>query len=220
MAGCPFYQVERDGSTEKIESVLLPFFRSYQLIRLQGKSRDYNHVLRAFNKYLQHRIKYELPEYQTYIKHLTNFHALFHPSKVYDTLLPYFPYRHDVLMGCSEAIIRRKEGIRVYCYSFQSTELTAFDMDYYGFKLQLASRVFHIKTGLQPSSMALVLTNNRHIVYYTYNPEEKIEEMIHKPRIQLRKYGSYCSSCMRSECRPLIDTTDHFGWRQSERKGI
>lgn len=151
--------------------------------------------------------------YKKLERYFTNYYALFHPSKKFKVITPFFPYKHDAIMGCSEVVMETKSGVRIYTYNFSDTGVGPEELNYHGFKLQLAARIFHIKTGIEAGSMACVYPASKTAVYYTYNPEEKLEEFIKTPPTPVRRYGSHCSICMQRFCVPLIDRTDKYGWK-------
>lgn len=219
LAGCPFFETYRDEETDKMEKILTSFFRNYQMRRMTERPVRYQEWLNIFNKYLiaaklePHDMKRLYPKCRRYF---TNFYALFHPSKKYKVLFPYFPYIYKPIKGCSEVVLESSNGVRLYCYDYSDQGVGPEELNRYGFRLQTAARIFHLQTGKEPSSMAVAFPSSKTVVYYTYNPEEKIEEMVGQVNTMVRRYGSYCADCTQQACKPLIDRTDRYGWSIAE----
>jgi hypothetical protein len=213
---CPFFHTYNDGRVGELETILLPFFRRF--LKVRHRSRSFKTWLLLFVDYLKKRnIQAGENQYKKLVQTITNFYSLMHPSKKFDVLLPYFPYRWEYISGCVEGVVRTQSGIRIYTYDFSDNDLNVEGMNFNGFRLQLAARVFFRLTGLQPTSMGCIYPVFKAVTYYTYNPQENLEEMADNPNLPLsRKYGSYCAYCLQRNCTPLIDRQDKFGWRVSE----
>lgn len=146
-------------------------------------------------------------------RYYINFFNLFHPYDTYDVLFPYFPYHYgETIMGCAEAILETTRGIRLYAYDFGDDGVTSESLNKHGFKLQLAARIFHQITEREPTSMAVAYPATGWVTYYSYNPDEKVEEMVGNSNALIRRYGSHCAVCKVIGCKPLIDRDNKYGW--------
>jgi hypothetical protein len=214
---CPFFHTYNDGEVGETEKVMLPFFRRFLKVRNNG-NKSYMTWLGELNDYLLRREDPVLPvDLKKYIRYFTNLYTLLHPSKKFEVVLPYFPYRYSYLTGCAEAIIKTKSGIRIYVYEFEDKDIDHEKLNFDGFRLQLAARIFHVKSGIAPTSLACIWPGSKAVVYYTYNENEKLENMIVEKKDFVRRYGSQCAYCLQRDCTPLIDRTDRYGWRVSEK---
>lgn len=214
LSSCPFFQTYQDEEVGRVETILLPFFRYYQWRRLTGRpNTSFSWWMKKFNTRLSKFTMRDTKEHKKLERYLINYYALFHPSKAYDVILPYYPYRHGGIRGCAEVLIKSKDMYRIYCYNFTDEGVGPEDLNYYGFKLQCAARVFYLQTGLEVGSLACVYPASKAVVYYTYNPNENIETLIDENRALVRRYGSHCAVCTQKGCTPLIDKSDRYGWR-------
>jgi hypothetical protein len=201
---------------EETETILLPFFRRFLKKRMK-KPQAYVTMLGELNEYLTN---YKTPispaNLRTYIRYFSNFYSLLHPLKRFEVVLPYFPYKYDYLTGCSEVVIRSKAGIRIYVYDFTDGPVDGEDLNYNGFRLQLAACVYEKLTGITPTSLGCLYPGSKTVVYYTFRPDERLEEMISDKNQFIRRYGTHCAYCLQRNCTPLIDRKDRYGWRVSE----
>jgi len=197
-----------------VEQILLPFFRFFQWKRMSNKGPiSFSVWVKLFNERLS-AFKLSAKDIKKYERYLINYYSLFHPSKKYQVILPYYPYKVNGIQGCSEVIINSRGTIRIYTYSLEDVGVGPEDLNYYGFKLQCAGRAFHTQTGQKPGSLACVYPANKTVTYYTYNEDEKIDEFLKgEKKMPIRRYGTHCSYCMQKACAPLIDRSDRFGWR-------
>lgn len=214
---CPFFHTYNDGEVEETETILLPFFRRFLRERVGGKSVSYIASLGALNEYLTNYKNTILPKnIKKYIRYFTNFFYLLHPSKRFDVIVPYFPYRFNYLTGCTEVVIKTRSGIRMYTYDFTDGGVDAERLNYQGFLLQLGGRVFKQLTGLTPTSLACIYPGSKTVIYYSYNDKENLENRIIEEKDYTRRYGTHCAYCLQKNCSPLIDRNDRFGWKYSE----
>jgi hypothetical protein len=202
---------------EELEEILLPFFRRFLKNRMNGRTVSYVTVLGEFNEYLANRKNPILPrDIKRCIRYFTNFYSLFHPSKKFEVILPYFPYKYSYISGCAEVVVRTRSGIRLYVYNFTEGPIDAECLNYEGFRLQLSGRIFKKLTGEVPTSLACVVPCSKTVIYYSYRDDEGLEEMT--PNQMVRRYGEHCAYCLQRNCSPLIDRNDRFGWRESEKQ--
>ena len=179
---------------------------------------SYVTAIGEFNDYLTHCKHTILPkDIKKYLRYFSNFYALLFPTKKFDILLPYFPYKYSYLEGCAELVIRSKAGVRIYVYDFSDEAIDAEDLNYNGFRLQLSGCVFKKLTGIIPTSLACLYPGSKTVLYYTYTDAEKLDEMIVEKNQFVRRYGSHCAYCLQKNCSPLIDRSDRYGWRISEK---
>lgn len=220
VSSCPFFSTPRDGELEDPEGVLLPLFRYFHYRGMTKTHKSFSNYVGILNKYLISGVEKGMNFQEGYseklTRYFTNFYSLFHPRKRFVIILPFFPYRYRYLMGCTEVIVKTTSGIRIYAYNFADRKPTDRDLNYYGFKLQLAARVFHLKTGIDVTSMGMIMPANRVSIYYAYNPNEKLEEHLEtikdNPSLFIRRYGDHCYECIHHDCRPIIDDDDKLGW--------
>lgn len=214
---CPFFQTYNDGKTGEYETLLYPFFRRFFFELLQDKPMSYNDKVVQLNEYLVNtkNVKSKMVLNKC-LKHLSNFYYLFHPCKKYKVILPYFPYKLKFITGCTEAIIQTKSGIRMCNYDFTTDAITGESLNYNGFKLQLAARAFENYSNIKPTSLVCVYTYSKTPVYYSYNSDEKLEDMNLNLNNATRRYGTHCAYCMMRNCTPLIDRFDLYGWKDSD----
>ena len=214
---CPFFHTYNDGRVEETETILLPFFRRF-LKKRMDKPVAYKDALGALNEYLTNSKYTVLPkDLKKYLRYFTNLYSLLHPLKRFEILMPYFPYKFNYISGCSEVIIKSKAGIRMYVYDFTDEAIDGEGLNYNGFRLQLAARVFKLKTGLTPTSLACIYPATRTTTYYTYKDDEKFESMTVESDQFVRRYGLHCAYCLQRDCSPLIDRDDKYGWKYSEK---
>ena len=212
---CPFFHTYNDGRVDEDETNLLPFFRRFLKNRMTGAV-SYISATGDFNEYLASKKDPILPkDLKRYFRYFSNFYSLLHPSKKFEIILPYFPYKYNYISGCAEVVIKTRAGIRIYVYDFAEEAIDAEDLNYHGFRLQLAGNVFHNLTGIIPTSLACIYPGIKTVIYYTYNPLERLDTM--QPTSLTRRYGSHCAYCLQRNCSPLIDRKDDYGWRYSEK---
>lgn len=213
---CPFFHTYNDGRVGEAETILLPFFRRFLKNRMAGPL-SYVASTGEFNEYLTNSGHTILPkDLKRYYRFFNNFYSLLHPSKKFEILLPYFPYNHTYLTGCAEVVIKTKSGIRIYIYDFTEEAIDAEGLNYNGFRLQLAARIFDILGGVAPTSLGCIYPSSKTVVYYTYKANEELEKMITSKDQFVRRYGSHCAICLQKNCSPLIDRNDQYGWKVSE----
>lgn len=216
---CPFFHSYNDGEVGETETLLLPFFRRFLKNRSYGRPMSYIVTTGEFNEYLARNKNNILPkDLKKYLRYFANFYELLHPSKRFEILLPYFPYKYDYITGCAEVVIRTRAGVRIYVYDFSEEPIDGENLNFNGFRLQLAGRVFKNLTGFTPTSLACIYPGTKTVVYYTYKDDELLEQMILDKKNMVRKYGEHCAYCLQRDCSPLIDRNDRFGWRMSEKE--
>jgi hypothetical protein len=214
---CPFFHTYNDGRVEETETILLPFFRRFLKDRML-KPLYYKNLLGALNEYLASYKDPILPkDLKKYIRYFTNFYSLLHPTKRFEILLPYFPYQHTYLTGCAELVIRTRAGVRIYVYDFTDGPIDAEDLNFNGFRLQLAGNIFQKLSGETPTSLACLYPGTKTVVYYTFKSDERLDEMIIQKEHSIRRYGTHCAYCLQRDCSPLIDRKDKYGWKHSEK---
>jgi len=216
---CPYFHTYNDGGVEETEEVLLPFFRRFLKNRISINSMSYTMHANNLTRYLT-RLNTKQAQLKKYIRYFTNFYELLHPSKKFEIILPYFPYKHGYISGCAEMIIRTKAGIRIYVYDFTDASVDAENLNFHGFRLQLAGNIFERKTGIIPTSLACIYPGSKNITYYTYNPNEKIDQIEIQESQFIRRYGTHCAYCLQKNCSPMIDRRDKYGWKISETDSI
>ena len=213
---CPFFHTYNDGRVEESETILLPFFRRFLKNRMSGPI-SFVTSTGEFNEYLTNSGHTILPkDLKKYYRFFNNFYSLLHPSKKFEILLPYFPYKYNYLTGCAELVIKSKAGIRLYVYDFTEEPIDAEGLNYNGFRLQLAARILDVLGGIAPTSLACLYPSSKNVVYYTYNAHEELEKMITTKDQFVRRYGSHCAYCLEKNCSPLIDSKDQYGWKLSD----
>jgi len=214
LSSCPFFQTYRDGEVGRVEKTLLPLFRYYHLNRLRERKMSFARWTVMLGNYIKHEEGTDdfKQFYKKIERYFVNFYSLFHPSKKYQVLSPFYPYRYNAFMGCAEVVLKTKSGVRIYCYNFGDEGVGPEDLNFYGFKLQCAARIYHLQTGEEPGSMAVVYPASKAVVYYTYNPGEEVEKYIEQNPMMIRRYGTHCGICTRIGCKPLIDRSDRYGW--------
>jgi hypothetical protein len=216
---CPFFHTYNDGRVEETETILLPFFRRFLKNRMSGNL-SYNVTLGVLNEYIGNKANSLLPnDLKKYIRYFSNFYALLHPSKKFEIILPYFPYKYNYLTGCAEVVIRTRAGYRIYVYDFTDGPVDAEDLNFNGFRLQLAGCVFQKLSGHTPTSLACLYPGSKTVVYYTFKPDERLDENIIEQKNLVRRYGTHCAYCLQRDCSPLIDRGgEKYGWRYSEKQ--
>lgn len=215
---CPFFQTYNDGEVGLYEGLLSDFLRRFFLnLQTEQYVVSYTETLVKLNDYLINvknvRNKKVI---RSCIVYFNNFYYLFHISKKYKVILPYFPYRLKHIIGCSDAIIETKAGIRMCIFDYNADAVNGESLNYNGFRLQLAARAFYNYTGIQPSSLVCCYLYSKTAVYYSYKHDEEYENILLNPSDCIRKYGSHCAYCMNRNCTPLIDRYDLYGWKHVE----